>query len=275
MIDISKAKSFSVFPVELRGDTLIVTPHGDAAGFGTREFQAELNTVLTFLEDPDVHSLIVDLSTSNYYGSQVVGAINSLVLKIRETGGRAGICGVSQDMQAVLETMKLDSLWTFYGTRQDAMAALTTESFGDKLSANLHSRRMRPVLIAVSIAIVLLIGFVAYRLTRPSGREIAQDAYNDFKQIEADLRANREKKLSQRMWNLFMNQSRDKIEKHLEKLEAHPEINEKLTTALTKAGRDALLPMLKNPRNSSDHHSQLFQEQMDIAKKYLAEEDNQ
>ncbi|MCH8830764.1 MAG: hypothetical protein IID45_14400, partial [Planctomycetes bacterium] len=80
----TNAELHTVFPVERRGDTLIVTPRGSASGFGIREMESELKTVLAILDGPEIKNVIVDLQAAEYFGSQMIGAINSMILPVRD-----------------------------------------------------------------------------------------------------------------------------------------------------------------------------------------------
>ena len=271
MIDMAKADNFSVFPTELRGDTLIVRPRGDATGFSVRELQSELDAILGWIESPDVKNLIVDLGTSNYYGSQIIGAVNSLVLKSRETGGRSGVCEISRDMQEALEVMNLNKLWTIYESRQAAMAELVTETVGEKFSASLRTRRTR-ILIAVGLlAIIISVGLVVKFATSPTDDELSREAYETLTQIDSEMQKHRSKKMPRAKWKLFAARSREKIEAILKQVERSKELDERMKEALVTAGREGLSPQLADRDKAFPSEKLIYSEQMDAAKKLLEE----
>ena len=137
-----------VFPVERKGDTLIITPAGDAGSYAGIDVQGELNQVLRLYDNPRLKNAIVDLSGSNYFGSEIVGAMNCLGSHVRERGGRFAVCEASPDMRAGLHIMKLDTLWPLYDGRREAENAIVTQTWGEWIHANLG-------VIAMTAAIVL------------------------------------------------------------------------------------------------------------------------
>ncbi len=124
MVDIKQTKFHKVFPAELKRDTLIVSPGGDAVSFRDTDINRELNTLQRLIEQPDVSNLIIDLGSSDYFGSIIIGAINNMGLKAKEAGGRIAICNSSPDMLGILKVMNLDTLWTHYDTKKEAIRAL-------------------------------------------------------------------------------------------------------------------------------------------------------
>lgn len=271
VVDLAKAKLHSVFPVERHGDTLLVLPRGDAPGFGAKELQSELNTILEWLGDPGLKNVVIDLSTSNYYGSQIIGAVNSMILKVRDSGGQSGVCGASDDMREGINVMNLDRLWTFYDSRNAALAELAIESKGEKAAAAMRTRPMR-IAVGVGVVVVLVVAVVLVNyLNRPSGAAISAKAYDTFAEIEKELSDKRSESLSNARWNLFSNQSGEKVRRQVELLEAAGDIDEPLQSALLKAGRDCLLPMLKQPKEPSADLSEKFRKHMEEAKRLLAE----
>lgn len=126
---VDSAKNHRIFLVETRGSTLLVTPRGDAVGFSGVEFHREKNAILAMLDLPEIHNLVVDLSGANYFGSDTIGAVNSLVVKTRDGGGRYGVCGLSEDMEEGIRIMNLEDLWHVYNSRAEALRAVRSESW--------------------------------------------------------------------------------------------------------------------------------------------------
>jgi anti-anti-sigma factor len=123
MTRLDKTRNHKVFLAELQGDTLIVRPQGDAAGFRESDIARELATLLEIVGDPRIANLVVDLGRSNYFGSVVIGAIHNLGMKVRNGGGRLGICDASDEMVETLRTLKLDTIWTHYDSLKAALKA--------------------------------------------------------------------------------------------------------------------------------------------------------
>ena len=121
-----------VFPLKRKGDTLIVSPAGDVGSFTSADVQGELNQVVKLFDDPRLKNVIVDLGSSNYFGSEMIGAINFLGSHVRERGGRFAVCEASPDMRQGLHIMKLDTIWPLHESRREAENAVVTQSLGQK-----------------------------------------------------------------------------------------------------------------------------------------------
>ncbi len=124
MIDLSETQFHKVFLVEAKGDALIVSPTGEAFEFRHSLVISEMNTILEMLEEPEVGQLVIDLYREEYYGSVIIGAINSMFGKVAERGGKAATCNASEEMQNVIKIMQLTDRWPNYPTRRKALKAL-------------------------------------------------------------------------------------------------------------------------------------------------------
>jgi anti-anti-sigma factor len=118
---VQATRRHQIYLVERWGDTLVVGPRGDAAGFSLQVVNQEMATVLGVIEASDTKHLVVDLSRANYFGSVVLGALIQMGNAVRQRGGRVAMCGASGDMQDVLRLMKLDQMWEPF---RDLRAAL-------------------------------------------------------------------------------------------------------------------------------------------------------
>ena len=124
MVDIKQTQFNKVFLTDLNKQTLIVSPAGDAIGFRDSDVNKEMHTLLELIGQSEVSHLIIDLGNSEYFGSVIIGAINSLGLKTREQGGRVALCNASDDMIGILRAMKLDDIWAHYDSRKAALKAI-------------------------------------------------------------------------------------------------------------------------------------------------------
>lgn len=122
---VDRTKFHKVFPVEMHGNVLVVLPQGDAVSFKDADVSCELNTVLEIIDHMGNVNLLVDLSSGDYYGSTIIGAINQMGMKVREAGGRVALCEASDQMLDVLRIMKLDELWMNFDTQRIALKALS------------------------------------------------------------------------------------------------------------------------------------------------------
>jgi len=124
MVDFERTIPHKVLPVEQKRGTLIVTPVGDAVSFRETDVQREITTLHALVSDPGVHNLVVDLGSADYFGSIVIGAINSLGLKARDDGGRIALCNASDEMLDILRVMNLDNIWFNFESRKAALKAM-------------------------------------------------------------------------------------------------------------------------------------------------------
>ncbi|MDP1796211.1 MAG: STAS domain-containing protein [Planctomycetaceae bacterium] len=125
----------SLYPVEEWGDTLVLTPRGDAAGFIPATVNREMATVTELAQSPGIKHLIIDMSAANYFGSVVLGGLVQLSQAVRNRGGRVAICGASPDMQDILRIMKLESIWEVFPDRNTALSRIAKIPFKMKLWA--------------------------------------------------------------------------------------------------------------------------------------------
>jgi anti-anti-sigma factor len=110
-----------VFLAEVEGRTLVVTPRGDSIGFRDSDVANELNTLLSLVGTPGIVNLVIDLSSAEYFGSTMIGAINQLGVRFREIGGKIALCGLSPQMSDMLDIMHLSDVWMKFDTRKIAL----------------------------------------------------------------------------------------------------------------------------------------------------------
>jgi anti-anti-sigma factor len=122
-----------VYLVDLVGDTLVVKPRGDAAGFSGQAVNSEMATITTIVRDPAVKHLIVDLGNGNYFGSIILGSLVQLNQQVRSQGGRVGLCTASTDMLDVLRLMKLDQMWEMFPTLSAGLNAIAAVPIRERL----------------------------------------------------------------------------------------------------------------------------------------------
>jgi anti-anti-sigma factor len=114
----------TMFLVEQVGPTVILTPRGDSSSFRYRDFQAEVNSVRTHMTLPENLNLVVDLRQCQYFRSEFIGALVSMLREVRRRQGQCALCGATDQMRVVLQNMSLFKLWPYFETRDDALAAI-------------------------------------------------------------------------------------------------------------------------------------------------------
>lgn len=118
----------TLFTIEQRGHTLIVVPTISGNMFRYAKLQTEANALRRRLESSAIRGLIVDLHALDYVGSEVIGAVVALARKAEDTGGRAVLCRPTPQLREAMMNMGLHRLWEFYGTREEALDAITAEN---------------------------------------------------------------------------------------------------------------------------------------------------
>ena len=84
----------------------------------------ELGKELFELVDRRGHKkIIVDLSNVQFLASAAMGVMVTLRHKIEYHKGRLAICGLPGQLHQVFKFAKLDTVFTFYDTRDEALAA--------------------------------------------------------------------------------------------------------------------------------------------------------
>jgi anti-anti-sigma factor len=196
-----------LYLAELRGDTLLLTPRGDAAGFSAATASGELAKLLEWAQQSAVKHLVVDLSSANYFGSVVIGALVQLGQTFRDQGGRIALSGASSDMQDVLRVLKLDTMWEQFPTANRAINDIASIPLGERLWLNRRWLGAGAVVVAAILLYVFLprtnYGRIYYTQLSPLWRE-AMDKRDSLGQEEwARLVKQHEKQLEPIVYDLL------------------------------------------------------------------------
>jgi anti-anti-sigma factor len=114
-----------IFLVEQSDGTVILTPQGDPSSFRYRDLQAETNSVRSHMARPENVNLVVDLRHCQYFGSEFIGALVSMMRDVRGRNGRCALCGATDQMRKVLQNMSLFRLWPYFENRDEALDSMT------------------------------------------------------------------------------------------------------------------------------------------------------
>jgi anti-anti-sigma factor len=114
----------TMFLVEQIGPTVMLTPRGDSSSYRYHDLQAEVNSVRTYMALPENLNLVVDLRHCQYFRSEFIGALVSMLRDVRSRQGQCALCGATDQMRVVLQKMSLFKLWPYFETRDGALAAL-------------------------------------------------------------------------------------------------------------------------------------------------------
>lgn len=114
---------FNIFRVERDGNTLIVVPQEESLAFRDSALRKELNALHDLLTKPQIENLIIDLGHSSSCGATLMGAIITLGVTVRDSGGKGVLCNASEEMYDALRIMRATSLLHYYKTREEALKA--------------------------------------------------------------------------------------------------------------------------------------------------------
>ena len=124
-------KTTSTIEVELLDDIAIMTPLNDIAtmtplkGLGAFDFSSnDAREAMQALDKDSIKHVLVDLHRTDYFGSSVVGWLLTLHDCAKQIGGSVAICSISDNEKTVLECMKVDRMFHFYPSRDEALKAI-------------------------------------------------------------------------------------------------------------------------------------------------------
>ncbi len=120
-------RNLRLFPVVFQGSTLIIAPTGPISNLAGNEIQPEINELLTLLQEDRCRNIVIDMEKATFFGSVLLGAINSLWKQARNRQGRLVLCGLSDVGREVIHVAKFDMIWPIYASRQEALEALADE----------------------------------------------------------------------------------------------------------------------------------------------------
>ncbi|WP_437186202.1 STAS domain-containing protein [Planctomicrobium sp. SH668] len=116
-----------IFKVEQHADTLVVIPHGEGSAFRYQNLHLEANSIRGMLTGLNIRNIVIDLSEIEYFGSEFIGSLVSLLRETRTRKGKAAFCCASPQMMQVLSNMSLFKLWPHCESREAALKQVSTD----------------------------------------------------------------------------------------------------------------------------------------------------
>jgi anti-sigma B factor antagonist len=98
-------------------DVLVVTVEGQLIVANRQELK---QVILDALEG-GARRFVIDFSPTAYIDSSGLGALVSINKKVRETGGELRLAGLNEDLRALFELTKLDTLFQITDTATQAV----------------------------------------------------------------------------------------------------------------------------------------------------------
>lgn len=237
MPQVASLSTHRVLEAEIHGDTLVVTPAGDAVGFGLNVVNGEVAKVLEVAKSDRVKHLVIDLSQANYFGSVMIGEFMRLGLAVRDRGGRIALSGASVDMQDVLRIMKLDVMWEIFPSRTDALSSIARVPFFEHVW---RKRRWFAVAAAIALAIVIYIV-----IPRPQYERIY---FPEVKKVWEDILELRHRQASDSEWEILAARADTKLKPIVAHLERYANADRPAARELLWLARDSI-PQALQERN--------------------------
>ena len=120
-----------IFQHEQQGPIVILTPVGDGSGFRYQELHLDVNTIRAEMAKPGNRHLVVNLEQMEYFGSEFIGGLVSMLRETKNRGGLACFSAATPQMMNVLKNMSLFKLWPHFDSKKEAIAAaLAKEAAG-------------------------------------------------------------------------------------------------------------------------------------------------
>ncbi|TWT56955.1 STAS domain protein [Thalassoglobus neptunius] len=114
----------NIFRVEKNGDALVVTPSGEVSSFRYQDIHQEANTIRGEISRKNAKYLVLNLSELEYFGSEFIGSLVSMLRETRMRGGKGCFCAANDQMLKVLQNMSLFKLWPYFDTVPEALSTL-------------------------------------------------------------------------------------------------------------------------------------------------------
>lgn len=112
------------------GDVRIIALGGEFVGGGETD---DLREALAHeAKDGEGGSLLVDLAGATYLNSTALGVLIAAHTSFSKRGGIIALCNVSKNIENIFVITKLTLVFTIYGTREEALAAMNSAAATDK-----------------------------------------------------------------------------------------------------------------------------------------------
>ena len=102
-----------MYTVETCGDYHVITPEAEINSANAPQAKDFVKDLIS-----QGHSrLVVDLSTTDFLDSSALGVLVTAVKTARSVGGNVRLCGLSQNVQQILEMTRLTRIFDIYADR--------------------------------------------------------------------------------------------------------------------------------------------------------------
>ncbi len=109
------------FRVEPSDNTLILSPASNINMLFEEEVREECALLIDQLSQHDAKTLVIDLGAVDHFGSVMLELMVDLWKHIKTGTGKFVVCNVQAVGKQVLQTTKLDTLWTILPSLEEAL----------------------------------------------------------------------------------------------------------------------------------------------------------
>lgn len=111
------------FRVENNGKTLVVRPMESVGSLAEPHIKSELDELIEQLRHPDLTSVVIDLESLPYFGTNMLETMHIIWRPVRAKGGRMVLCNVSDVGREILRVARFDVLWPILESPAEAVEA--------------------------------------------------------------------------------------------------------------------------------------------------------
>jgi anti-anti-sigma factor len=116
--------SHNAFKTRLDGKTMVVMLQGDCLSTEESALEREIDSLHAQFDKAEVQNVLIDIGGAPFFGSIIIGAIVALCHKAVAGGGKAAMCDATGGMRDVIRIMKLDQVFPYYDTPEEATESL-------------------------------------------------------------------------------------------------------------------------------------------------------
>ncbi len=80
--------------------------------------------LLNCADQPDAQNLVVDLSSTQYFGSRFIESLFRAHNRMKRKGGRFALAGLQPYPEEIIKISKLDSVWSIFKTPTEAIQTM-------------------------------------------------------------------------------------------------------------------------------------------------------
>jgi anti-anti-sigma factor len=110
-----------ILDVELKGETIVLTPVVNLGELDFEEIEASGKDVFGLMSQRAVRNAIVDFHRTDFCGSTALSFLIRLWKQVRNRNGRLVLCNLSDHEKEILRITKLDGMWPICSSLDEAL----------------------------------------------------------------------------------------------------------------------------------------------------------